>query len=482
MRAPGWRAIVSEPSQTRCQVISKKLKPFGTTIFAEMTRLAVEHDAINLSQGFPDFEGPGEVRDAAIAALQSGENQYARSMGHPRLVKAVAAHQAQLYGLEYDPMSEVGVYSGCTEAIASSLLGLFDPGDEVVLFVATSDGPEPLRIQVGESVSSPLTFLDLRTGTRAVGLDVSTHELALSDGDTLVYGKLLLATGAVPTRPPVPGAERALTLRTKDDADTLRERLTASSRVVVVGGGWIGLEVAAAARGHGCEVVLVEAAPQPLAGVLGEQVGQVFADLHREHGVRVMTSATVERIDEDALVVDGETLPADVVVAGTGVEPDVALARDAGLDTEDGVLVDRSLRTSNPDVFAAGDVASAFYPRYLRHVRVEHWANAMNQGPAAARAMLGHDVTYDRLPYFFTDQYDLGMEYTGWVPPERLDEAEVVLRGDVAGRAFQAFWLLPEGGAQSLAAAMHVNMWDTGIEGLKQRVDAGGAVDPESLR
>lgn len=324
--------------------------------------------------------------------------------------------------------------------------------------------------------------VDLRRGTRATSLDVSAHELTLSDGETLAYDKLLLATGAAPTRPPVPGAQRALTLRTKADADTLRARLTDGSQVVVIGGGWIGLEVAAAARGHGGEVVLVEAATQPLAGVLGEQVGGIFADVHREHGVRVITSAHLDSIEDGSVVVGGETLPADVVVAGTGVEPDVTLARDAGLDTDDGVLVDRSLRTSNPDVFAAGDVASAFYQRYLRHVRVEHWANATNQGPAAARAMLGHDVSYDRLPYFFTDQYDLGMEYTGWVPPERLDEAEVVLRGDVAGRAFQAFWLLPEGGSHALVAAMHVNMWDEGIDGLKERVDAGGAVDPDSLR
>lgn len=326
------------------------------------------------------------------------------------------------------------------------------------------------------------TTVDLRLSTTATHLDPSGHELTLSDGATLAYDKLLLATGAVPVRPPIEGAQRALTLRTKADADNLRGRLAAGSRVVVVGGGWIGLEVAAAARGRGADVALVEAAAQPLASVLGEKVGQIFAALHRENGVRVITSATVERIDADGVVVDGETLPADVVVAGTGVSPDVALAQQAGLDVDDGIVVDRSLRTSDADIFAAGDVASSFYPRYARHVRVEHWANAMNQGPAAARSMLGQDVVYDRLPYFFSDQYDLGMEHTGWVPPERLQEATVVLRGDVSGRAFQAFWLLPEGGAHALVAAMHANMWDEGIEGLKERVDAGGAVDPDSLR
>jgi 3-phenylpropionate/trans-cinnamate dioxygenase ferredoxin reductase component len=324
--------------------------------------------------------------------------------------------------------------------------------------------------------------VDLRLGTEAVGLDVTAHELTLADGGTVGYDKLLIATGAIPSRLPVAGADRALTLRTKADADALRQRLVEGTSVVVVGGGWIGLEVAAAARGRGAQVCVVESGPAPLAGVLGEQVGQLFAQVHRDNAVRVLTSATVERIDGDGVVVDGETLAADVVVAGTGVDPVVDLAVDAGLDVGDGVVVDRSLRSSHPDVFAAGDVASAFYPRYGRHVRVEHWANAKHQGPAAARAMLGQDVTFDRLPYFFTDQYDLGMEYIGWVPPEMLGDATVVLRGDVAARQFRAFWLLPAQGGQMLAAAMHVNMWDEGIEPLKARVEAGGVVEEDSLR
>lgn len=324
--------------------------------------------------------------------------------------------------------------------------------------------------------------VDLRLGVRGVRLDTDAHQVVLADDSVLGYDKLLVATGAVPRRPDIEGAQRMLTLRTKHDADSLRARLGEGSRVVVVGGGWIGLEVAAAARGAGADVTVVEVGPAPLARVLGTQVGEVFADLHRENGVTVMTSATVEAVDEAGVVVDGRRLPADVVVAGTGVDPDVELARSGGLEVDDGIVVDSALRSSSPDVFAAGDVASSFYPRYARHVRVEHWANALNQGPAAARAMLGQDVTYDRLPYFYTDQYDLGMEYTGWVPPERLAEAEVVLRGDVPGRQFQAFWLLPRGGSFSVAAAMHVNMWDEGVEPLKQRVESGGEVDPQSLR
>jgi 3-phenylpropionate/trans-cinnamate dioxygenase ferredoxin reductase subunit len=324
--------------------------------------------------------------------------------------------------------------------------------------------------------------VDLRLGTRAVRLDAEAHAVVLADDSVVAYDKLLIATGAVPRRPDVEGAQRMLTLRTKSDVDSLKARVGDGVRVVVVGAGWIGLEVAAAARGAGADVTVVESGPAPLARVLGTQVGDIFADLHRENGVRVLTSATLEAVDDSGVIVDGRRLPADVVVAGTGVAPDVDLALSGGLEVDDGIVVDSALRSSNPDVFAAGDVASSFYPRYARHVRVEHWANALNQGPAAARAMLGQDVTYDRLPYFYTDQYDLGMEYTGWVPPERRDEAEVVLRGDVAGLQFQAFWLLPQGGSFLVAAAMHVNMWDEGIDPLKQRVESGEEIAAESLR
>jgi 3-phenylpropionate/trans-cinnamate dioxygenase ferredoxin reductase subunit len=324
--------------------------------------------------------------------------------------------------------------------------------------------------------------VELRLGARAEPIDLDTGEVALSDGTTVTYDRLLLATGAVPRRLGVPGGERALTLRTRRDADRLRQQISSDSRVVVIGAGWIGLEVAAMARTAGADVTLVEAADQPLRSVLGPQVGAVFADLHRDHGVQVLLSSSVEEITDAAVVVDGSAIPADVVVAGVGVEPDTALAERAGLTVEDGIVVDASLRTSHPDVFAAGDVASAFHPRYGRHVRVEHWANALNQGKAVAHAMLGEPVTYDRLPYFFTDQYDLGVEYTGWVPPDRLTQARVVLTGDVPGRAFRAYWLLPADAGWVPVAAMHANMWDEGIEPLKARVEAGEAVEEDSLR
>lgn len=324
--------------------------------------------------------------------------------------------------------------------------------------------------------------IDLRRGVRATSLDVDGRTLALDDGTELRYDALLLATGATPRSLDVPGGEKTVTLRTKQDADALRASLRPEARVVVVGGGWIGLEVAAAARGSDADVTLLEASSVPLSGVMGETVGQVFASLHERNGVTVRTGVTVERVTDDGVVVDGETIPADVVVAGVGVTPDVALAESGGLAVDDGILVDASLRTSAADVYAAGDVASCFYPRYEQHVRVEHWANALNQGQAAARSMAGQTVRYDRLPYFYTDQYDLGMEYVGWLPPSRLGEARVEIRGDVEALAFRAYWLLPEERGWRAAAAMHVNMWDDGADALKAVVDSRETVDLDSLR
>jgi 3-phenylpropionate/trans-cinnamate dioxygenase ferredoxin reductase subunit len=324
--------------------------------------------------------------------------------------------------------------------------------------------------------------VDLRRGVRATSLDVDTRTIGLGDGTELRYEGLLLATGSSPRSLDVPGGETMVTLRTKEDADALRASLRPGARVVVVGGGWIGLEVAAAARGSEAQVTLLEASAAPLSGVLGETVGQIFASLHERNGVSVRTGVTVERVTDDGVVVDGETVPADVVVAGVGVAPDVTLAEQAGLRVDDGILVDASLQASADGVFAAGDVAACFYPRYSQHVRVEHWANALNQGLAAARSMAGEIVRYDRLPYFYTDQYELGMEYVGWVPPSRLQEAQVEIRGDVDALAFRAYWLLPDERGLRAAAAMHVNMWDDGADALKAVVDSRETVDVDSLR
>jgi 3-phenylpropionate/trans-cinnamate dioxygenase ferredoxin reductase subunit len=322
--------------------------------------------------------------------------------------------------------------------------------------------------------------VELRSGVRAVALDPGAHEVELDGGERLGYRALLLATGAAPRRLPVPGADLAGVhyLRTAADSDELRAALAPGDRsVVVVGAGWIGLEVAAAARSYGNTVTVVEPQSQPLRGVLGEQIGAVFAQLHRDRGVDLRLSTGVREFRGDgarvrSVVTDAGEVPADVVVVGVGVAPRVELAEAAGLELANGVVVDASLRTSAPDVYAAGDIAFWPQPRYGRRVRVEHWANALDGGPAAARAMLGQQVTYDRLPYFFTDQYDLGMEYSGLAGAD----ASVVTRGDTEGGEFLVFWL-EDGRVQ---AAMNVNIWDV-TEDLQALVRANRPVDTARL-
>jgi NADPH-dependent 2,4-dienoyl-CoA reductase/sulfur reductase-like enzyme len=251
-------------------------------------------------------------------------------------------------------------------------------------------------------------------------------------------------------------------LRTIEDSQRLKEAFTEGTSVVVIGAGWIGLETAAAARLAGASVTVLESLDLPLLRVLGPEVAAVFADLHREHGVDLRLGVQVSAIEKDGAravvrLADGGSVEADLVIVGIGVAPNVALAEAAGLATDNGILVDEHLASSDPDVFAAGDVANADHPVLGRRVRVEHWDTAIEQGKTAAHAMLGHDVSYDRLPYFFTDQYDLGMEYVGSVGPEGYDQ--VVLRGDTSqagGRTFTAFWLRGD----RVLAGMHVNDWD----------------------
>jgi NADPH-dependent 2,4-dienoyl-CoA reductase/sulfur reductase-like enzyme len=303
--------------------------------------------------------------------------------------------------------------------------------------------------------------VDLRTATRAVGLDPDRHRVDLESGETLEYAALLLATGSSARRLGSPGAELdgVHVLRTLADADRLRSELSAGGRrLVVVGGGWIGLEVAAAARHHGNAVTVVEPRPTPLFAVLGAEMGDLFARLHRRHGVDLRTGTTVQALQgtagrvEGVLLDDGDLLPADLVLVGVGAVPNTELAAAGGLRLDDGVVVDSALRTSAPDVYAAGDIARLPSSRADRGIRVEHWANALHGGPAAARAMLGQQVTYDRVPYFFTDQYELGMEYSGLGGPQDT----VVTRGDPAEGGFIAFWT-SDG---RVTAAMNVDVWD----------------------
>jgi 3-phenylpropionate/trans-cinnamate dioxygenase ferredoxin reductase subunit len=301
--------------------------------------------------------------------------------------------------------------------------------------------------------------IELRRGRTAVSLDTARREVALDDGDRLRYDRLLLTTGAEPRRLSIPGADLngVLYLRSVRDSDTLRERLDRGGTVVVVGAGWIGSEVAASARQRGLEVSVVDPASVPLERVLGAEAGAVYRDLHADHGVRMLMRTGVEAFEgsdavERVRTTDGRELDCDFVVVGVGVEPRTELASQAGLAVDNGVLVDEQLHTSVQGVFAAGDVANAHHPFYGERIRVEHWANALNQGPAAARNMIGRPDPYERLPYFFSDQYDLGMEYTGFAR----DWDRVVFRGDPAGREFVAFWLVQD----RVVAGMNVNVWD----------------------
>jgi NADPH-dependent 2,4-dienoyl-CoA reductase/sulfur reductase-like enzyme len=303
-----------------------------------------------------------------------------------------------------------------------------------------------------------------------------------SDGDELGYDRLLLATGATPRRLPLPGADarNVLELRTFADSDRIDSTLRDGVRLVVIGAGWIGLEVAAAARQRGAAVTVVEAAALPLQRVLGDQMAEVFADLHRAHGVDFRFGAQVRELRGDGsqvVLADGTTLDADAVLVAVGVRPNVDLAEQAGLPVDDGVLVDRRLCTDDPDVFAVGDVANVDHPLLRARVRVEHWANALNGGPVAARAMLDRDVSFDLLPYFYTDQYDLGMEYSGWVPPSA--KADVVVRGDLDRREFVAFWTVDG----RVAAGMNVNVWDVNetVQDLVRAGLGGATVDPVRL-
>jgi 3-phenylpropionate/trans-cinnamate dioxygenase ferredoxin reductase subunit len=321
--------------------------------------------------------------------------------------------------------------------------------------------------------------IELRLGRTAVSLDPARNEVALDDGERLRYDRLLLATGAEPRHLTIPGAELdgVLYLRTVEDSDALRARLDAGGSVVVVGAGWIGAEVAASARRRGIDVTVVDPMSVPLERVLGPEVGAVYRDVHADHGVRLLMEAGVEAFEGDGRVervrtTDGRSVAADFVVVGVGVRPRAQLAAQAGLTVDNGIRTDATLQTSVPGVFAAGDVANADHPFFGEPLRVEHWGNALEQGPAAARNMLGRAEPYERLPYFFSDQYDVGMEYAGFAR----SWDRVVFRGDPASREFVAFWV--EG--ERVVAGMNVNVWDVNddIQRLvRERVNVDLALD-----
>ncbi len=311
----------------------------------------------------------------------------------------------------------------------------------------------------------------LLLGTRATALD--QHALTLADGRRLTYDRLLLATGARLRRLEVPGGDLqgVVYLRTFEDARALRERLAAAGRVVVVGGGFIGLEVASAAAQLGKKAVLLEALPAPLGHLLGEEVAQGLAQLHQEHGVELVTGATVVRFAGDSAVrsvevQDGRSFPCDLAVVGVGVAPNGEL-----LGADGGIEVDSRLQTSMPGVFAAGDVAR--FPLRGRHVRIEHWDIARAMGEHAARAMLGEDAPFEASPFFWSDQYDVTFQYFGHA--ERWDR--MVLRGDLMARSFVAFYL--QGGA--IGAAFTAGRPRDALP-LRRLVDQAAHIDPDVLQ
>ncbi len=343
--------------------------------------------------------------------------------------------------------------------------------------LAGREGPASTLVHDdGFEVSSAI---DMLLGVAATKIDLAAHTVELRGGRHLRYAKLVLATGSSPRRLEISGSTlpEVLTLRTIDDSLALRDRLFPGRRLAVIGASWIGTEVAACARERGCEVVLIDPMSTPLERVLGSEVGGYFAVLHAGHGVDLRPGLGVESIEgsdhvSGVRLSDGSVVDADTVVMGVGVRPNVELARDAGLAVADGVLVDTMLRSSDPDVYAAGDIAEARHPWIDRRVRVEHWANALNQGLTAGGNAAGAATEFADIPYFFSDQYDMGMEYSGW--PVRWDR--VVFRGDPGTGGFVAFYLLDG----AVVGGANINVWDVN-EHVQALIKSAATVDVDVL-
>jgi 3-phenylpropionate/trans-cinnamate dioxygenase ferredoxin reductase component len=388
------------------------------------------------------------------------------------------------------------VIIGASLAGASAAIALRDQGYQGELTVIGEESQLPYErpplskaVLIGERdepdwVAEEATYADkdisLRLGTMATRID-RARKVVVASRTEYPYDKLLIATGSGSRRLDLPGAdlEGLLTLRTLEESLGLRERFTEGARIVIVGAGWIGCEAAAAARLHGANVTVIEPRSQPLLAVVGEQIGATFAALHRDHGVDLRLGIGVTGFAGDGVVssvhIKGHaSVPADIVLVAVGAAPNIALADVAGLKLADGgIAVDATLRSSDPDIYAAGDVAAHDHPRYPHRVRVEHWANAKDQGTHVARNLLGAEEPYVLRPFFFSDQYDLGCEYRGLADPTK---DRLVVRGDLKSREFTAFWLRDGG----VAAAMNVNQWDDG-DTLQELVDSGRHVHDQEL-
>ena len=392
-------------------------------------------------------------------------------------------------GSESDRQQNI-VFIGAGLAAAKAVIALRDGGHQGAITIVGDEEHPPYErpplskdLLMGKSafddaIVEPAAWYEehdvrLLTGRTVERLDPAQHRVELSDGEALSYDKAILATGASPRVLDIPGAELASTLRRVEDSQALRESIASASSMVVIGGGWIGLEVTAAAREAGVDVVVLEVASMPLQRALGDEMAGYFAELHRKHGVDLRTSTGVDSIDGAGpftVTAGGEELTADLVLMGVGAAPNTELAEAAGLTVDNGVVVDERFTTSNPDVLAIGDVARARNTALGEAVRVEHWDNAIKQGRAVAKVLLGEDVVYDWQPYFYTDQYDLGMEYVGYSDPSN----DVVVRGDRSTGEFVAFWL----DGEKLTAGMNVNVWDVNDD---IRALCGRTVDRERL-
>ena len=388
------------------------------------------------------------------------------------------------------------VIIGASLAGGSAAIALRDQGYQGELTVIGEESQLPYErpplskaVLIGERdepdwVAEEATYADkdisLRLGTMATRID-RARKVVVASRTEYPYDKLLIATGSGSRRLDLPGAdlEGLLTLRTLEESLGLRERFTEGARIVIVGAGWIGCEAAAAARLHGANVTVIEPRSQPLLAVVGEQIGATFAALHRDHDVDLRLGIGVTGFAGDGVVssvhIKGHaSVPADIVLVAVGAAPNIALADVAGLKLADGgIAVDATLRSSDPDIYAAGDVAAHDHPRYPHRVRVEHWANAKDQGTHVARNLLGAEEPYVLRPFFFSDQYDLGCEYRGLADPTK---DRLVVRGDLKSREFTAFWLRDGG----VAAAMNVNQWDDG-DTLQELVDSGRHVHDQEL-
>ena len=325
--------------------------------------------------------------------------------------------------------------------------------------------------------------VELLLDRRVAAIDPAAHTVDVEHGDVLHYDRLMLATGASPRRYRGKGADLAGVhhLRTVGDSTKLRAAIAVGGRrVAIIGAGWIGLEVASAARGYGNEVTVVGRETVPLDYAIGDTAGSIFAELHREHGVDLRMSTSVAGIVGErgrvtgVRLEGGDVVRADVVVIGIGAIPETFLAETAGLHVDNGIMTDAAFRTSVADVYAVGDVANVFHPVLGRPIRIEHWANAENAGKAAGRSIAGERVEYDEIPYFYTDQYDLGMEYSGY--GVLAEGVEPLFRGDRGAREFIAFWLA-EG---RVVAGMNVNVWDVN-ETVQRLIRSRAVVDPARL-